>query len=452
MRSIRKIMTMELEYCFTNKEVTPYGGMVFLKQFMDKIGIREQINNCDSLPQPESNRGYDVSVILESFICSIWCGSNRFLHTEINRQDNVLRKIFGWKQHPGQDVYKRYFGKFTQKINQEVSDHFYKWVFSNLKFKYFTLDLDSSVITRYGEQEGAKRGYNPNKKGRNSHHPIMAFVNDFQLIANMWLRSGDTADCNNFLAFLEDTLQKLEDKIVSLIRLDSGFFTTEILDYLEKREKTYIVAAKFYHPVQRVIDNSMTWVPLLEDPKNYQGIEICDTIYKAEKWELPRRMIIVRQKIAQRKNAIGKTLSLFPEDEFHRNYRYSAYITNSNLAASEIWRLYRGRGDAENRIKEIKYDFGFDSFNLKKFFPTEAALSFSMIAYNLMAIFRLFVLQEETQKRLATLRHRVFNIGAFFQKQNGKILLNIALTKKRRHWFNSLWNYPISFPIKIPNA
>ena len=35
---------------------------------------------------------------------------------------------------------------------------------------------------------------------------------------------------------------------------------------------------------------------------------------------------------------------------------------------------YRNRGDAENRIKELKADFGAESFNLKGFFPTEAAL------------------------------------------------------------------------------
>ncbi len=34
------------------------------------------------------------------------------------------------------------------------------------------------------------------------------------------------------------------------------------------------------------------------------------------------------------------------------------------------------RGDAENRIKELKADFGAESFNLKGFFPTEAALKF----------------------------------------------------------------------------
>lgn len=44
-------------------------------------------------------------------------------------------------------------------------------------FDNFILDLDSIVITRYGEQEGAKKGYNPNKRGRLSHHPLIAFVN-----------------------------------------------------------------------------------------------------------------------------------------------------------------------------------------------------------------------------------------------------------------------------------
>ena len=80
--------------------------------------------------------------------------------------------------------------------------------------------------------------------------------------------------------------------------------------------------------------------------------------------------------------------------------------------------MYRGRGDAENRIKELKYDFGFDSFNLNGFFPTEAIFTFGMIAYNLTSLFRAFVLQEKTQKTLATLRYRTFAIGAYFEKQN----------------------------------
>ncbi|MEY5049126.1 MAG: hypothetical protein RLZZ175_2485 [Bacteroidota bacterium] len=76
---------MKFELSFSNKEVTPWGGMVFLKQMLLKMNFREQINQCDVLPNQNSNRGHDVSTLLESFITSVWCGANRFLHSEVTR-------------------------------------------------------------------------------------------------------------------------------------------------------------------------------------------------------------------------------------------------------------------------------------------------------------------------------------------------------------------------------
>jgi hypothetical protein len=210
----------------------------------------------------------------------------------------------------------------------------------------------------------------------------------------------------------------------------------------------YIVAAKFTHPIQRLIHDSKNWI-LLDT-----GIEICEQSYQSDTWQKSRRIVIVRQRIKDRPQAPGKQLGLFEEEEIYKNYRYSAYVTNLKLAPAEIWRLYRGRAAAENRIKELKYDFGFDSFNLKGFYATEAALTFAMIAYNLMALFRTFVLQEKTQKTLSTLRYRTFAIGAYFEKVNGKLVLKIALNKKRRVWFSGLWNYSKEFqyPFGSPNA
>jgi hypothetical protein len=448
MRSNRENWPMEFDISYTSKEITPWGGMVFLKQMLQNIGFRDLVENNPDLPVSGSNRGYQTSTIIEGFITSIWCGANRFLHTEVTRHDAALGKIFDWKNTPGQDTYKRFFTKFTQTTNQKVSDYFYSWIFGNVKFDNFTLDIDSSVMTRYGEQEGAKKGYNPAKKGRASHHPLIAFIADVKLVANMWLRSGNTSSANNFLSFLEDTLSKLKNKTIGLIRLDSGFFQTDILNYLEEKVMDYVVAVKFTRPVQHLIHDSKNWVVL------DTGIEICEQIYQSKSWEKPRRIVIVRQKIKYRPQATGKQLSLFPEEEIYRNYRYSAYVTNMKLPAAEVWRLYRGRGDAENRIKELKYDFGFDSFNLKDFYATEAALTFAMIAYNLMSLFRMFVLQEKTQKTLSTLRYRTFAIGAYFEKVNGKLILKIALNKKRRAWFSGLWNYSkeYNFPFQLSNA
>jgi len=420
----------------------------FLRQMLDKIDFRRAIELQEDLPRPGSNRGYDPATIIEGFIASIWCGANRFLHTEVTRHDQALGKIFGWKRTPGQDTYKRFFSKFTQATNYRVSDYFYSWLFDNVKFNNFTLDVDSSVITRYGNQEGSKKGYNPHKPGRCSHHPLIAFVSDVKLVANMWLRSGDTGAANNFLSFLEDTLAKLKNKTVSLIRLDSGFHSKEIFDYLEQKRLDYIVAARFYHPIQHLISRQQVWTTI------DKGIEITETMFQSAEWDKPRRVVIVRQLIKDRPKAPGKMLSLFENEEVYLQYRYSAYVTSLKLAAPEVWRLYRGRGDAENRIKELKYDFGFDSFNLKGFYGTEAALIFAMLAYNLMSLFRQFILQGKTQQTLSTIRYKTLAIGAYFEKVNDRYILKLALNLKRREWFSGLWDKGKNFslPFKFSTA
>lgn len=68
----------------------------------------------------------------------------------------------------------------------------------------------------------------------------------------------------------------------------------------------------------------------------------------------------------------------------------------SNIQA---WRTYRGRADCENRIKELKADFGLDAFNMRDFRATEAALGFAMLAYNLKSLFRQAACAPESSTR-----------------------------------------------------
>ena len=65
--------------------------------------------------------------------------------------------------------------------------------------------------------------------------------------------------------------------------------------------------------------------------------------------------------------AIGKTTSLFADDTNQQDWRYGAMVTTLKLPALKIWRSYQGRADCENRIKELKADFGLDSFNVNEF-------------------------------------------------------------------------------------
>jgi hypothetical protein len=85
-----------------------------------------------------------------------------------------------------------------------------------------------------------------------------------------------------------------------------------------------------------------------------------------------------------------------------------------------VWRIYRGRADCDqpegcrtargwsreagcgyaalNRIKKLKYDFAADSFNMKDFWATEAALNTVILAYNLMSLMRQVLLKSSVVK------------------------------------------------------
>jgi hypothetical protein len=402
---------------------------------LDKISFDKILSELD-LPEQGSNRGYSPEQLVKTFLVSVWCGANCFEHLEVTRNDHAIKEIFDWENMPGHRAFKRYFQKFSQSTNQKVFSKLHQWFFSNLQFNNLTLDFDSSVFTRYGEQEGAKKGYNPKKPGRKSQHPLFAFVAECRMLANFWLRPGDTYTTNNFLNFLEDTISNLAGKNVGLLRADSGFYSKEIFEYLEGKEKPigYIIAAKFYRPIKLKLANEKIWLKLGE------GIEISETLYQAENWDKPRRLIMVRQEISKRPQAAGKQLRLFEDEGIYKNYRYSCFITNLDHSPKMIYDMYRNRADAENRIKELKYDFGAESFNCKDFWATEATLNFVALAYNLMSLFRQAVIGTKTQNFMKTLRYKVFAVGGYVIKNDSSKILKLSLTMKRREWYLGLFS------------
>jgi hypothetical protein len=68
--------------------------MSLMKKLLEQSEIDGLLRSLE-LPQPGSNRGYKPAQIIKSFWVSVWCGANRFLHTEVTRQDVVIRRIFG---------------------------------------------------------------------------------------------------------------------------------------------------------------------------------------------------------------------------------------------------------------------------------------------------------------------------------------------------------------------
>lgn len=228
------------------------------------------------LPQPGSNRGYAPTQLVLQFFLNVWCGGNRFEHGEMVRHDHVLQRLFGFARMANFKAVIRFFRRFNQGHNETVFASLYRWLFDQIAVLRVTLDLDSTVMTRYGAQEGAAKGYNPKKPGRLSHHPLMAFVSDLRLIANCWLRPGHTGSAHNVSAFLDTTMQHLGHKVVGLLRADSGFSEAAFLDKVEGLGIPYIIALKLFPPLQRQLVSATGWWQLAS------GIELVSFPYQPD--------------------------------------------------------------------------------------------------------------------------------------------------------------------------
>ncbi len=238
---------------------------------------------------------------------------------------------------------------------------------------------------------------------------------------------------NNIEDFLDDMFEKFQGKRIGLFRADSGFYDKKVFHYLEQNEIDYIVVVRLYDPVQKLVASHRVWMHLSD------GIEIGEDIYQNPLWDKPRRIVMIRQHIPTRPKATGRVLKLFQDEGIYKQYRYRCFITSLKLPAEMVWQSYRMRADAENRIKELKYDFGSDSFNQQNFCATEAALQFVMMAYNFISLLRQVVLNTKVHEQMKTRRYKVFAIGSYITRNGNKRILKLSLAMKTREWFTGIW-------------
>ncbi len=315
------------------------------------------------------------------------------------------------------------------KVN-ELSDKMWKWLSGLIpwgKILEDWLTFDSTVLERYGKQEGAKRGYNPKKKGRASHSPLLAFLNRSKYIVHLWNRSGDVISHNNIIGFFSSAYERVCDKIkIAGVIADSGFYTKEFIAQLEEKGLHYIIAARLYHPLQRMLYMQKGWTQIDE------GIFGTSFEFRHTEEAKTRRYIAIRQNIKRREHAMGKTLSLFKDEAEIGDYRYSVWVTDLEDEVEVVWRKCRLRANDENIIKEFKEDFALGGFSMKQFFATEAAMVIRALLYNLFVLFRHEILEnKEKTQRLLTLRYKYFVIPGQLGGDGRDKVLRISVIKRK---------------------
>ncbi|WP_456377154.1 transposase [Thiolapillus sp.] len=95
-------------------------------------------------------------------------------------------------------------------------------------------------------------------------------------------------------------------------------------------------------------------------------------------------------------------------------YVYRAIATNRDeLSDSQVVHWYNQRAeDSENRIKELKLDFGGDTLPCSDFKANALYFLIASLSYNLFALMRQLLPEELAHHRAMTLRWRLYAIAA----------------------------------------
>jgi hypothetical protein len=357
----------------------------------------------------------------------ILLGADKLSRVSWLSKDEALPEVIGIERMASQSTFTRFFSRFRQS-GAELLQQLYTWALRRLPSRKegYTLDLDSTaLIHEDGHQEGVRTGYT--RKGlKPCLHPMIAVLAEVKMVAGYWLRSGNCNDAGNVVELCRSLFARLPAQIrISLVRADSGFVDGKLLDLLDSKGIPYVVASKLHPHIKQICrHDDAAW-----QATTVEGIEIQEV-----DWNRPRqRLILIRQRIADRPDAGGKLLFDVP------GYRFQALITSlpDYHSALDVWCTYNGRADCENRIREIGSQFGLRGLCCKRFWATEAAHQLAVTAYNLCVLFqRELGLPKKVELR--TLRMHFFCRAAVWSRSQNVPTLRIALNKKHQPWWNQI--------------
>lgn len=413
---------IDIEY--TAKPLSGWGGLALLFEFGERGGFFRSLERAlpNKKTSPNQISGLDI---VKTLYATVLSGGNRFAHAERVRHDEVIRQIMGAERVGGADTLRRYFEGFTASEGEAAYCELQR-VMATMLSEYASedvLDLDSTILERYGKQQGVAKGYHTARAGQLSHHPLLGMFAKAKYIVHTWLRAGGASTMRGAVEFIDELLARLPSGFkITAIRADSGFYTEPYLRAFEERKLDYIVAVRMHPPMKRLAARTVagTWKAL--DGEH----EIADVMHQEPNWSRPRRILLIRRAIVQ-KGALFDSVT----------YEYNALATSLTMPAERCSAFYDQRGECENTIKEFKNDFGARGFCLGSFVGTEAVFRLISILFNLITEFKRQILRN-TSVTLATVRVRVFVLGAMLGRRARRQVLRLGLVQRWKERFDAL--------------
>src|SRR5665648_75420 len=400
---------------FKAKNLTSNAGLFHLLENAKNNDIFEIIDT-DLVFDNESTNKIKMNHIKTMF-CGNFIGIDKLERLKLLQGDPLVNEFGVSVKEP--ETVSRFLGNFNYKTTQMFREINFK-VFKRLLYKSktisITIDIDSSVVNVEGHQEGTAKGYNPKKLGNPCYNIQFAFCDELKAYITGFVRSGNTYTANGASEMIKEIVANIKtDELEILFRMDSGYFDEDIIKTIESLGCEYLIKAKSYPTLaSQVTDSSVIFV------KGDEGRETTELFTKLDKWENDRRFVVSRVLKPKKERA---QISLLEGSE----YDYFFFVTNTDLLSEKVVISYEKRGNAENYIKEAKYDMAVGHLLLKSFWANEAVFQMMMLSYNLFLLFKFDSLDvSEYRQQIKTFRLKYVFLAAKIIKTARSVIMKLS--------------------------
>jgi len=416
----------------TDAALTAYGGLVAWSGFLKHLGIVERFAARCPVTRTSSNAA-PVREVVHSFALSALVEGKRFSHVRWLTDDPAIATIMNMTRVRGEDALPRLAKGMSVEQMREWMQQPQTELYAALPL-HFIADWDATVNTRYGHQEDAAVGYNPHKRGRKSHHPLICVAARTRLCLHLEWRPGDTVSATDWQPAMEKLWAHptIRERLW-LNRGDVGFGQEAVLAWHEQAGEPrpkYLFKLRLTTNVRRALAK-VPW-PYWEGAPTLGCQQIAETTVKLHGWSRERRVVIVRTL---------KPVNPTPQDEFWDTPEddVAVYVTNlekHEATPEQIALLYAQRADTENVFDELKNQWGFRGYCSQRAVVTELAARLVLLTYNLWSLFtRLMGLTPGHHSEAVTSRRDFLFLAAQVVASGRQRVVKLAVTAE---WWNTL--------------
>jgi hypothetical protein len=426
---------------FESQSLTSFAGLVVMQQFFAVLRLLPRLRSSFAHTRP--GKIFCRAKLFLQLILHLLLGFRELRESRYYRDDPLVKRLLGLRCLPDISTLSRMLQEADAQSVENLRTLLRDLLFERLKslgLARITLDFDGSVQSTTRHAEGTAVGFNKKKKGARSYYPLFCTIAQTGQVLDFLHRPGNVHDSHGSQAFLLDCIQAVREAlpdVVLEVRMDSAFFSDEVVTTLEKEHIEFSVSV----PFERFVELKGK----IEACKQWQAVNgemsYFEEQWKPKSWPHRFRFLFIRT-LAKRQHKGPIQLDLFLPYEY--GYDFKVIVTNKTILAERVVAFHEGRGSQEGIFGELKSDCQMGYVPVRKCLGNQLYLLAGLLAHNLLRELQMMTAEPSrvtTAKRpplwvfeeLHTFRSGLIQRAGRLTHPQGKLTLTISAN----HWIKN---------------